>query len=420
MRESYLPDMPFFTDKDNDLIREGSVRDPLGTQVIWTSIGRRLVPNLASAASRVEGLVAVMLIHYLCDGPLQAQRNDRFRPMFRLLEGLLEYHLFKRDPALVCFGKRSLEAGAEWFSVSPRDARTVVNGLYQYYRGTCRRAGILEADWTLHSAWSSAMQDAVNPYTDSLASLAGTLLDAVENEALFTPASLINDDPRVDMMLLEVLNSEQLREELRGRILGNPSQVGFARMCSNLTNVDIRNRFSRLETHIAALEEKDWRLHQDFADVMNSVGFLATLDTLFNLLQSSHGDRVDALAKRLQNDADAPAAIIRAAERFLRLTDRYDDARFTMFFGLARIASKPSELLTTLVEHHTAIVTARGHFPQVMLESELLIVPTPRDGASDDLVEELRQPDYGRYDYYTWVAGTVYKQLFAHGSKEHA
>ncbi|HDR8949290.1 TPA: hypothetical protein QDA71_006379, partial [Burkholderia vietnamiensis] len=30
-----------------------------------------------------------------------------------------------------------------------KTGKTVANGLYQYYRGTCRRAGLVDDDWTV-------------------------------------------------------------------------------------------------------------------------------------------------------------------------------------------------------------------------------------------------------------------------------
>lgn len=409
-----MNELPVFTDKDGDLIREGTLRDPLGTQAIWTSIGRRLVPNLASTAWRVEGLIAVMLIQYLCDGPLQSAEKNRFRPMFRLLEGLVEYYLFVQCPSRVCFGKRSLNASGEQFSVFPNDIRTIVNNLYQYYRGTCRRAGMLEADWTLNLVWSTAFREAIERSgKDAMTALQQALIKALESETAFIPSALIKACPGVKGMFDQVFSSVTLHDDLRTRILGNKGQVEFARMCSELLKKTVRQRFSELQSRIPESKQIEWQIREDFDDVLNSIEFLATLDTLFALIQANNGERIDKLANRISNEEDA--TLPRAAKHFIQLQARYDDTRFIRFFELAAIASKNrSEFLKKLVEHHKSIVKSRGHSPQVLIESDRLVVPTPLEEPVGDLNKVLREPDYGGYDYYTSVAGSIYRQLFAH------
>ncbi len=57
--------LPTFTIKDDQLIRGGSKRDPLGLMPVWTAVGRELIPNLASGVNQTEGVQSIVLI-YAC------------------------------------------------------------------------------------------------------------------------------------------------------------------------------------------------------------------------------------------------------------------------------------------------------------------------------------------------------------------
>jgi len=142
---------PYFTNSDPALVRSGGGRDPLSLLPVWSSFGRVLVPNLASPVTQVNGVIAVLFIHWLYERPLEkffSEGDKSFRQYFRLIEGLLEYFLWNASPSHNghCFGTRALSADGDDFKVTARDARTAVNGLYQYYRGTCRRADLLDGD----------------------------------------------------------------------------------------------------------------------------------------------------------------------------------------------------------------------------------------------------------------------------------
>jgi hypothetical protein len=138
---------------------------------VWSEIGRGLVPCIASPVLQINGVKAVLLIHWLTDVPaLQPLlgKKGRARGFFRLMEGIIEYWLHKHGHT-VCFGSQALHAGGEEFRVSAGSGKTVANGLHQYYRGTCQRAGLLDNDWRvdadigaiLGTAWSGAATTAL-------------------------------------------------------------------------------------------------------------------------------------------------------------------------------------------------------------------------------------------------------------------
>lgn len=85
---------PFFSGKDNELLRQGSVRDYLGLLPVWSKIARQLEPNLSGAVSPYRGLEAVLFIYYLekkyvvsSDG-----HHNHFRQRFQYMEALIEYY----------------------------------------------------------------------------------------------------------------------------------------------------------------------------------------------------------------------------------------------------------------------------------------------------------------------------------------
>jgi hypothetical protein len=109
---------PYFTDPDPLLTRQSTGRDPLGMLPVWSQIGRGLVPHIASPVLQLNGIKAILLIHWLTEvpalQPLLAPKG-RVRGFFRLMEGLIEYWLHKQGET-VCFGSQALHAGGEEFA----------------------------------------------------------------------------------------------------------------------------------------------------------------------------------------------------------------------------------------------------------------------------------------------------------------
>ena len=151
---SFWRHLSLFTQVDPELNRESAGRDPLGLLPVWSAIGRELVPNLASPVLQANGIRAVLLIHWLGERPrLQELLTNaaRQRGFIRLMEGVIEYWL-KQSGLPICYGSQALLSGGTAFTVSARSGKTVVNGLHQYYRGSCERAGLVDDDWRV-DAW---------------------------------------------------------------------------------------------------------------------------------------------------------------------------------------------------------------------------------------------------------------------------
>ena len=54
-----------FTKEDNELLGSVTLRDPLGLQVLWSTMGRKLIPHLTEQTTRVEGFQLLVTIFYL-------------------------------------------------------------------------------------------------------------------------------------------------------------------------------------------------------------------------------------------------------------------------------------------------------------------------------------------------------------------
>ncbi|WP_244116718.1 hypothetical protein [Burkholderia cepacia] len=158
--------MPYFTSQDPALMRALSNRDPLGFLPIWSAFARRLVPNVASPVGQINGIRAVLLILWLSNQrEIEAalfKGKDARRHFFRLMEGLIEYWLMSSGRAY-CYGANTLNASGDAFALTIQSGKTVANGLYQYYRGTCRRAGFVDNDWLVSGEIGAALQAQWSP-----------------------------------------------------------------------------------------------------------------------------------------------------------------------------------------------------------------------------------------------------------------
>ena len=159
---------PFFSSKDSELLRQGSVRDYLGLLPVWSKIARQLEPNLSGAISSYRGLEAVLFIYYLEKKYVAASagQNNHFRQRFQYMEALIEYYFYYSLKINPCYGSRILK-GNPAVEIKITSA-TVVNGLYQFYRGTCRRAGMLSNDWVLDEDVVTIMDSLCVAHSDDI------------------------------------------------------------------------------------------------------------------------------------------------------------------------------------------------------------------------------------------------------------
>jgi hypothetical protein len=413
---------PYFTLPDPFLIRAGGGRDPLSLQPVWSAFGRGLVPNLASPITKVKGIIAVVLIHWLDEKSLRAFLSDNkhsFRDYFRLMEGLLEYYLWSTSVSKDehCYGIRALEADGENFSVTAKDDRTAVNGLYQYYRGTCRRADLLDGSWGVAIDVSNALSQCWN--TKALQTLEHVLSTPLKGkDESLTPSHVLEKNPELKSALQATFGSLEIKKILQQRLLGDQSHVNFAKQCASLLSQDIaiedggwvKNWFNQLTSWANEESSLAKAMRNPLEKAQKCEPFLLILQDCFDFILLSHGTKVGDVAKELQK---YEREIKQRAQGFLTLSTVSDTERLKQMLDLAQIAILDiKEFLLALIHHHSQCMKERDRNPLVLLDDGLVIVPVASDRDKKSIQDRLELGIPWDNGYYLWNAGVIHKQLF--------
>lgn len=409
--------LPFFTLPDPGLIRSGAGRDPLGLQPVWSSFGRELVPNLAGPVGQISGVTAVLLIHHLRDKLPAAQKKDAFRSYFRLMEGLLEWYLWNlpETGSRHCFGTQTFSAGAP-FSVKPDDQRTLVNGLYQYYRGTCARAGLLQESWQA----SEAVAIALNAVWSDAASIAleTALQPCLKKQGPpMVPAVVLQGSAALRSALDAVFASATFGAQIGTALLGVERHRALAGHCAELqrtmTAADIEGTgrmLAWIERLSALLTEGDpaFSLKDAVANVAKCEPFLITVQDSFDLLRNSPGITLAGIAGTLASQQEK---ISGRAARFLELDDARANERTRQMRELAAAAGGgTTAFLQALITHHGSVMQDRGRDAQLLLEGGQIVsvAAAERDNAS--ILERIERGYPWDNGYYLATAGNIYQQ----------
>jgi len=399
----------FFTSVDDKIIQSDSIRDPLGIQPVWSTIGRRLVPCLSGSAWQIEGIIAVMAIQGLAEERLRDPANKDESGYWRLMEGLVEYHLFQTEGREPCHGKRALEANGEKLELSPNDTRTLCTGLRQYYRGTCVRAGMLDKVYTVNSSWRDAMNTVFNNHTQAIKKLGKALNHAIEEQEPVRPAEHFEDLKQQWEALFE---NPEIRELLKQRLLGNTDQTRFALWAYESRESGNDDTHARFEQIKQESDKEPWSLANDLEAVFRCAPFISLLERLLNLLLALDGDTVEAAAEKLST-----TVLREEGARFLGLRNidsLNTNRRFRPFFELAEYANHEewSKLASQVIEHHQSVAQERGKKPFIQIDNDQIVVGDPILGNTKELVDSLKSPEPWHYDFYASVAASIHGQLY--------
>lgn len=400
--------LPYFTSHDPSLTRQSTGRDPLGLLPVWSEIGRGLVPCIASPVLQINGVKAVLLIHWLTDVPaLQPvlAKKGRARGFFRLMEGVIEYWLHKHRRS-VCFGSQALNAGGEDFRVSIGTGKTVANGLHQYYRGTCQRAGLLDDAWRsdpevgsiLGTVWSRA----------ATAALVAGLEPCFAPRSWLLPARLLAD-PALDKAFAGVFGDRKLHQRL-DQLFGSEVHRALAREYLSLRSLDGLRRDER----IARLASD--HLGEELDRVRRCEPFLLVLQDVFDLMRTSSTRAVRELALELSPFLQPMRERARA---FLPLGDHVRTRRMGPLRKLALILAaqdgdpQPTleRFIRDLAEHHAASMRERRRDPMVVVEHDMIAAPVEADRNPAAARQRLADGHPWMNDYYLNTASTLYRQL---------
>lgn len=399
---------PYFTQPDSELNRNSAGRDPLGLLPVWSEIGRGLVPCLASPVLQANGIRAVLLIHWIGELPRFQKlltNAARMRGFLRLMEGVIEYWLSvsERD---ICFGTQALAASGKQFNLTAKSGKTVANGLHQYYRGSCQRAGLFDGDW--------AVDDALGALFDKVWSDAATkaLVDAlgpVLERGKLAVDPLITSNPQLYQAFERVFDDSAIGSHLYC-ILGEERHRALAQTFSALRRekLELHERAARLASDELAVEIERMHLCEPF---------LLVLQDTFSILRASPGMTLSAVAASIQHCSEQ---MRERAAAFTRLEGQVRSPRMKRVQKLAQRLANPEQstvqdmleaFARALVDYHCECMEERDRDPIVLLEGDVLVLPGGAEQDADFARKRLVTAQPWDNDYYLNTAATIHRQL---------
>lgn len=402
--------LPYLTGPDSSLARSSGGRDPLGLQPVWSAVGRQLVPHIASPVRQIGGIKAVLLIHWLVDRESirKLMKSGRERGFFRLMEGLVEYW-FRANERSVCFGSQSLAAAAERFAVTVNARNTVANGLHQYYRGSCRRAGLLDGGWKVRGDLQSRLEKLWD--ADATRALATAIAPCMSGRPLV--AGTVLADAAMNRALLDVFDSEDLNKALRETLFGSETHRSLVREYGALRRREHTWYFGQDHASLSFPQ-----LANELEDMRRCEPFLVTLQDVFDLARADAGSSLDSFASKLQPHFDA---MHERAREFLMIADRPGGERMRRMQVLAA-ALLPEQgrgrdrclrdFVGALVRHHVVSMDERGRDPMMFVEGGTLVLSAPGDRDVEDANRRLQEGYPWMNGYYLDAAADLYEQLY--------
>ncbi|MCP2085893.1 UNVERIFIED_ORG: hypothetical protein J2Y81_001910 [Paraburkholderia sediminicola] len=412
--------LPYFTDPDPALSRSSGGRDPLGLLPVWSAFGRKLVPHLASPVGQVNGIKAVVLIQWLANEQEKFRQllagDDAPRKFFRLMEGLVEYWLY-HNKRPYCFGNNTLAAEGKDLYVTTKTGKTVANGLYQYYRGTSRRAGLIDDNWRVEPEVCKELNRHWTPKaTDELlGALTGPLANA---KTALEPDRHLNGTA-LSKAFERIFDHDSLLPILQECLFGQDFQRTLARDFLALRRAT-KMEGLRIEQRIRLLQSEE--LAHDIDSVLRCEPFLLVMQDVFDFLRGSPGKKLEQLARELE---EVFSQMRERAAAFQRLGSELETPRMKQMQMLADIlaASVPAAnsaarracliaFTRELVDYHKRCMTERGRDPLVLIEGDVIVLPVAGDRDRQDAKKRLVDGFPWMNDYYLNTASNIYAQVF--------
>jgi hypothetical protein len=415
--------MPFFSQRDDKLLKLDSVRDYLGLVPVWSKVARKLEPNLSGSIQYYQGLEAVLFIYYLEKNYLTEtlESNKSFRVFFRYMEALVEYYLHHHMNVGPCYGSRILKGNGTEVEIKI-NSQTIVNGLYEFYRGTCRRAGMLSKDWVLDEKVVSTFETLCSPYSAAV----NNLVKLIEKKILDQDKAIKPDEVFVDDQIVTLFNtlfeSEELKAYIRSCLYVDSELEYYARACSNVKsqNSDTElNLAQHLDTFISA-DNKQWPYFTKLESINDTEAFLSLLDDCFQLLHLHDGYKLPELVSILM-EANLKQIMKDKAANFQRAhsgNGDHDSGRIKLLLIMASLLAvgDVKAFLLALLDYHRSIMNYRGAGAMILLEGDKLHVTFEIHSADKNkLIKSICNKSPWKNSYYINTSARIYNQL--HGAK---
>lgn len=399
---------PYFTQPDPELNRDSAGRDPLGVLPVWSEIGRGLVPCLASPVLQANGIRAVLLIHWIGDLPRFQKlltSAARMRGFLRLMEGIVEYWLSVSDRK-ICFGSQALAAAGNEFKVTATSGKTVANGLHQYYRGSCQRAGLFDSNWAVEGALGALFEKV---WAESATNALAQALEPVLERGKLAVDPLLAVNPQISEAFERVFEDSAIGAHLCC-ILGEDRHRALARTFAELRRQDLKlhERAERLASDALSVEIERMHLCEPF---------LLVLQDTFTILRASPGLPVSKVAAGIQHCAEP---MRQRAAAFADLEGQVRSPRMRPLQKLAQLLANPGQaamqvtmetFMFALVTYHWECMGERGRDPMVVLEGDVVVLPGGAERDADFARERLITGQPWDNDYYLNTAAIICHQL---------
>jgi hypothetical protein len=419
---------PFFSDKDEDLIKGDIIRDHMGTLPVWSAVARGLVPHLANTISNIKGIIAVLYIYSFDKHFLNEKNEAKFKQYFRLMEGLFEYYLAYEAGSNIkpCFGKRLLTSSQkDSVRIYLDDRRTFANGLHQYYRGTCRRASLISDNWVLNEEVDRIIY---KTYFESNQNAAITLLNneltkiLKKNDLKEMNPSKLFENGLIGEHFKSLFDNHEIRDHLQNAFYGDKNIKYYAQSCNEvIKNHSEDSKTTDLEELATYINENNmnWSYFHQLENQLYCEPFLSTIVDCFNLIQVFTGDKINSVSDFL---VDTHEELSRKATLFLKLKTDFSGGRFDDLYVIAEHASRQDIqlFLISLIDYQKNIMARRDKGPMVIIEGGLIQKLTDYVvNDKDEILKNIKRLNPMRNNYFIRTTASIYKQLFEATGSEH-
>ncbi len=409
---------PYFTEQDDTLIRQGAVRDYLGLQTVWSSVARQLEPNLSGQVTNIQGIKAVGLIYHIMNNNKnfddKLEKNSGL--FFRYMEGLFEYYLVHEMDEAPCYGARAIKGDKQSLEIN-LNAGTVVMGLYQYYRGTCRRAGIINDDWTLDVTLESIYQSLI-PNDIEIKKLMDSFKGLMKKGTkTFSPFEIMKDDDIKTLFRRVFSHSDSsISIYLDGVFYNDPNLRIYASSCSEVVNSEKKD----------AEGSKAFQIHQKLSSqttvyprleamqhFLDCEPFLCLLNDLFHSLLNAGTVKAFGESAVIQE-----SAVNEKAKAFISLEQvnntEFSSARFKELYQLAHMILDKQwvDFAVTLFQYHEQLMMVRKQGPVAMIEDGKVVSLQDIGRYEDEqILGRIENQHIWNNSYYIHSTASIYSQI---------
>jgi hypothetical protein len=393
----------YFTTIDEKLIKGVTTRDPLGFQLIWSSQGRHIVPNLTETTNRIQGFQLLLTALKLCElyEEYRLRRYDEYRDdlknqnigqifstenVFLLLEQAFAHAYYKVHQDWMLPGKRQVSAyqnDTPFISLGRQILQSqLVNGIWGLYRGAALRSGLIDV-----SGYK------INNIMDGDLKSIGYIKDGTKRYlfGLITESLIEGEKP------LPPNRNHSLHETLAGIIHRLPDKSvlyeylmmkntstfleDLAFFANDELGQNTRNKRSFFKKCVRKFPEYS----KHFENIIKCEDFIAPLENLFYWILCFPGKSPREISKALPVKLELMES---AKRRFQEINTFTGSAKERWDMYLRTLDTEhPERFVQSLIDIHTNISNSRGSSLWITLSDTQRIILEQDPWSIDDILE---------------------------------